>query len=401
MEDMQRMMMMQQAQGQGGQQPQPQGMGIPSAQQGFPMQGASKRNPIAEGSRIAMDSTKHSLQMNESENQRALGRALLTMMGSVDQNPHYGTGFAGNLNAIASGISPALLEYDNERNRISQLNYKLMENKKKEESLARKEERELKKMSFEMDLANKKLGIDRGYFDLKKQEIDYEKSTEEEMSKAGAKVPLGRLAKHPSMYNNAQAEIKDYINRGEAARNTLHSIQGAKKILIDNPDITKNMSTIMLAAQRNDPTIIKQKLNSLFISDKTRKDAEMLSKYLSNIYTSKLPGMPARGMTMFLEKRLAEGSVDMTMAADAALELLNPDEEVAEHYYKDGQNVYTELEKGNFYRPAPMKIKTLEKEEVSPNLATPNSASKNKYANLSPDELAAKEAELKRMLGEG
>jgi uncharacterized LabA/DUF88 family protein len=404
MDDMQRMMIMQQmlAQQQG-QQPQGGRMPAPNMQQSPQFQGmgldTGKRSPIEEGSMMALNSTKRSLQMNESENKRALGRSLLTLLGSIDNNPAHGTGFAGNLSSIASGISPALLEYDNERNRIEGVNYGLLQARKNEEAYARKEDREMKKMHHEMDISNKRLKIDQGYFGLKKQETEYEKAIETEMSKSGATVPLGRLAKHPSMYNNAQKEIGDNIHRGEAARNTLMSIRGAKKILTDNPDITKNMSVIMLAAQRNDPTIIKQKLNKLFISDKTIKDAQMLSKYLSNIYTSKLPGMPARGMTMFLEKRLAEGSVDMTMAADAALELLNPDEETAEHIYKNGQKVYEELEKGNFYRPAPMKIEGFEKKEPAPVNNGKDSTIKNKYVGLSPAELDAKEAELKAMAG--
>jgi hypothetical protein len=395
MDDMQRMMMMQQMQQQGqpqGMQPQMQRPATSGIEQGIPIQGMSQRNPIADGSMAAMNSTKQSLEMGENENKRALGRALLAMMSSVDQNPAYGTGFAGNLSALSSGIAPALLEYDNERNRIAQLNYGLLANQKEEEKEARKEARELKKMSFEMDIANKKLGIERGYLGLKNQEREDEIKQHEMMSQAGAKIPLSTLGKN--QWTNAQNEIKSYLHVGDSARNTLQSIQGAKKILTDNPKITKNMSVIMLAAQRHDPSIIKQKLNSWLISDQDRKDSEMLSKYLSNLYTSKLPGFSAKGMNMFLEKRLADGSVDITMAPEAALELLSNDEEVAAHHYKNGQDVYEEYEKGNFYRPAPIKFKKLE-EESETNLEPKKSAPKNKYVGLSPAELDAREAELR------
>ncbi len=369
LDDLEKMMMMEQMGGQGGQQPMPQGYNNSPQQPVYQPQGqmGGQRSPIASGSMSAIESAKHSLaerkrmlQMDDFENQRALGKSFIAMQESMQNNPHYGDSTSGNIHAMVSGLNHGLLNYDQERERIANANNVLLEQKKKEEYEARKEERDMKRLSHEMDIAHKKLAIDQGYFGLKKQESEYEKAIETEMSKSGATVPLGRLAKHPSMYTSAEKQIGEHINRGEAARNTLLSIRGAKKILTENPDITENMSVIMLAAQRNDPTIINQKLNKLFISEKTKKDAQMLSKYLSNIYTSKLPGMPARGMTKFLEQRLAEGSVDMTMAADAALELLGPDEETAEHFYKNGQKVYEELEKGNFYRPAPMKIKTLD-----------------------------------------
>jgi len=62
-----------------------------------------------------------------------------------------------------------------------------------------------------------------------------------------------------NQWGQAQKEIKDYIDKGEASHHALETIRHVKSILTDDPDITKNMSTIMLAAQRNDPSIVRQK----------------------------------------------------------------------------------------------------------------------------------------------
>ena len=68
---------------------------------------------------------------------------------------------------------------------------------------------------------------------------------------------------------------------------------------------------------------------------------------------------------MFLEKQLKEGNVDINLDAKSIIGLLNEDERVSEHKYKNGLEVYDEYEKGNFYRPKPMKRKEDEEEQKS------------------------------------
>jgi len=320
-----------------------------------------KPSPLEAGSRSAVEAAKRSLEMNDNENRRALGRALMGMMSGIGQSESYGKGLAGNLGAINAGFSPALSAYDAERDRIMQMNHDLAVQQKQEAMLARKEEQDMKKMSHEMDIANKRLGVEQGYLGLEKQKREDERKEHEEMSKPGAKIPLSSLGKN--QWGQAKKEIKDYIDKGEASHHALETIKHVKSILTNDPDITKNMSTIMLAAQRNDPSIVRQKLNSWFIPEKTRADAEMLAKHLSNLYTSKLKGFSPRGMNMFLEKQLREGNLDINMSAPAMIELLDQDEKALKPIYDNAQEVYDEYEKGNFYRPRPQKLSELKEED--------------------------------------
>lgn len=323
-------------------------------------------NPIASGSNIALDAVKRSLQMSDSENQRALTRGMFGMMSSIYNNPHYGQGVGGNIAATVSGVLPFLDRYDAERNRISNINYAILSQQKEEERLARREAMEMRRLQQQMELAEKKLGIEQSYLSLEKQKREDERREHAELEKAGAKIPLSTLK--PSQWNIAQKEIQSNLDRGQAAHDTLQSIYAAKHILKNDPHITKNMSTIMLAAQRHDPSIVRQKLNSWFIPEETRVNAEMLAKNLSNIYTSKLKGFPARGMNMFLEKQLREGNVDINMSSDSIIKLLDKDEKALNHIYKGAQEVYDEYEKGYFYRPRPIKIETemIEEENQEP-----------------------------------
>jgi hypothetical protein len=360
-EDMQMLQYLQQNAGHG-QMPQ-QGMqqpmgGMPEQQQQMqqemPQQQPQRPNPLQAGSMAAVEAAKRSLEMSENENRRALGRAMIGMMSGMSQAPSYGQGLAGNLGALTAGFAPALSAYDAERDRIMQMNHALQIQQKQEEMMARKEEREMKRMAHDLEMEGRKIKVAEGYLGLERTKHADEKAEHEALSKIGTKVPISTLGKGGWEY--AQKEIKSYIDQGEAAHHALETIGHVKKILKDDPGITKNMATILLAAQRHDPSIVRQKLNSWFIPEKTRMNAEMLSKHLSNLYTSKLKGFSPRGMNMFLEKQLREGNIDTNMDAPGMLELAEQDEEALQPIYKNGQEVYDELEKGNFYRPRPQKL---------------------------------------------
>lgn len=369
LDDLEKMMMLQQMQSQ------QQGQGYdPFSQGGQPMgqhpQNMMMGSPLEKGSMMAVQSARDSiaakkrmLAMDDNENQRALGRAILAMQNSMNSNPNFGNGAMENLAAMAQGAANGMLQYDQERERIANMNNAILAQQKEEERLARHEEMQMKRMNHEMEMARKNLALNQGYFNLKQQEREDELNQHKRMSEYGAKIPLSSLT--TNQWKDAQHEIKSNIEQGESARHVLESIRGAKKILEEDPAITKNIGTIMLAAQRHDPTIVRQKLNSIFIPEDTRVRAEMLTKYLSNIYTSKLKGMPARGMNMFLEKQLKEGNVDINLDSKSIINLLNEDERNAEHKYQNGLEVYDEYEKGNFYRPKPMRLREEEEEKSS------------------------------------
>lgn len=370
LDDLERMMMLQQMNGQ----QQNQGYGaLSQGQQDMSSQMPSMMNgsPLEKGSMMAVQSARDSiaakkrmLAMDDTENQRALGRAILAMQHSMNNNPNYGTGTMANISAMASGAADGMLQYDQERERIANANNVLLNQQKEEERLARQEELQMKKMSHQIEMDKKRLGIEQGLYSLKKQEREDELNEHKKMSEYGATVPLSTLGKNN--WNYAQKEIKENLQKGESARHLLESINGAEKILDEDPNITKNIATIMLAAQKNDPTIIRQKLNSWFIPEETRVRAEMLTKYLSNIYTSSLKGMPVRGMNMFLEKQLKEGNVDISLASKSIKNLLNEAKDVSDHVYKEnGLKVYDEVEKGNWYTPKPMRLREDREEKPS------------------------------------
>lgn len=373
----------------GAQQPQQGMMPEQMMQQQQQPQAQQIRNPIESGSQAAIAATKRSLEMSDSENNRALGRAIIQMMSNVYKQPSWGTSRAGNIGALGASFGSGLEAYDRERDRIAHINHMLQVEQKREEALAKREEREMKKMEHDMKMAQQNLAINQGYFGLKKSEMEHEKQLAEEMTKAGASIPLGQLAMHPSMHNKAMDNIKSYIDKGDAAIPALQAIDTIENILTRDPDVTKHWGIIALAAQRNDPGYVHQKLANT-VPEKTRIHAELLSKSLSNLATQKFKGIPARGLTVFAEKMLKEGSPSMDMNAKTILKMVPMDKKYFKHAVEARDLVYENLQKGIAHTPKPMELE-LEKWEED--------EAENPYLGLSDSELAAKEAEIRKQLG--
>jgi len=274
----------------------------------------------------------------------------------------YGQGFAGNLAQINAGFEPALHAYDTERDRVMEMNHLLATQQKKEAALAREEDRQMKKMSHEMDMAQKNLSVNQGYLGLEKQKIEHKKSLEDEMTKAGANIPLGSLAIHPSMYNNAMANIKSSMEQGDAAIPGLNAVDTIERVLKDDPDITKHWGTIALAVQRKDPGYVHQMLANK-VPEKTRTNAELLAKSLSVLGTSKFKGIPAKGLTAFAEKMLIEGTPSMGMSAKAILKMTPHDRKHLTHKVESRDAVYENLEKGIYHIPKPQKYEAEKAED--------------------------------------
>ncbi len=346
------------------------GQQMPQQQQIDPLQGMNQqmqqaRNPLATGAGNAIEQAKRSLQMSDDESRRSFGRALISFASAAARNPApVGSGFAGTLGSINAGFEPALNAYDAEQERIRAHKMQLMA----VEAERRKEEREMARQAHEMKMHEANLKINQGYLTLKQQEeeqarlqAEQERLEAEKLLKPGAMIPLASLK--GSSWNLVQNTLNEYTKEADAAAHGLSDITEAEKILHEDPNITKYASTIMLAAQRSDPNIIKQKLNSFYVSDADRFNAERLAKHLSNIYTSKLKGFSPKGMNMFMEKQLREGSVDMNMDAKSILKLLSQDKKSLAHVYDSRAEALQKASEGYFKRVAPLKFEGHDDEE--------------------------------------
>jgi|GEM_PF-5790209 hypothetical protein len=87
-------------------------------QQNQPQQNIS---PIDSGAMAGMEATKRSLEMDEVQRKRALGRAMSSFFTNLSK-PGYGPGFSGALSAMNASFEPGLRTYQDEEERAMRLN---------------------------------------------------------------------------------------------------------------------------------------------------------------------------------------------------------------------------------------------------------------------------------------
>jgi hypothetical protein len=399
MEDMQMMQYLQQAAAGQEQGQQPMG-GMP--QQGMqqpqmPQQAPQARNPLEAGSRAAVEAAKRSLEMSDSENQRALGRALMGMASGMRKSQSYGQGFIGNIGAISDGFAPALSAYDSERDRIMNMNYMISQKQKEEAAAAKKEEREMRKMSHEMDMSQKNLKINEGYLNLKRKEKEDERREIEMLSKPGGEVPLGTLSTNGWIY--AQKYLDSSAKELEGAKKAINSIDEASEILERNPNITKHWATILSASQQDDPTYLQQQLLNR-VNKNDLKDAQLLSKNLSNLYTAEGSGVSARAMNKYWEKEMKKGVATPDLLASTTLHLFKDSRKHAVDKYKSNFDVHDSFHnKGVFKRAKPTSLDYDPEETTKYANKNPENSSSS-FSNLSPEQAEARKAQIRAQLGQ-
>lgn len=325
-------------------------------------------NPMMKGSQDAIEAAKRSLEMNPREERRAMGRALIGMMSGMGQNAQRGHGLAGNLGAINAGFMPAMNAYDAERDRIIQMNHMLQLQQMEEKRQAAKEAREMEKMKQaaevekqHMEIAHQRLGLEQGYYGLKKQEVDDENKEWELLGSGEGKVPLSRF-KSPSMQKYAQTYIDKKTEEGNHAANLINNVSRLEEIYRRNPHISSKISSIMLDRQNEDPGYLKQTLITMGIPPNQRADYEMAAKYSANLKIDAIKSLGTIRGNMFIEKLISSGTPGVGLSGQANLKLLNEMKKEAKHAYEDGHRVYSAYEEGYLQKVKPRNVLILEDE---------------------------------------
>jgi hypothetical protein len=240
---------MAQAQQQMGQPQSPPEMNNPGIQQGIPT-----RNPLGEGAMKGLESSKRSLEMNDAEQRRAMGRALMAFAGGMSSHvPQPGSGFAGALGAINSGFLPGLTAYDAERNKIEQQNFALMQQQNELEKQARLENLKEREFMNEIEKQEQAQRYHEGLLNLSRERMNEltkdEKRYEQAQERKNQLVSEGILPENAVMFDEImdkdlrKAKIKDIIKRKDAlvpAAQNLKAIQELLKLYRDNPNLWRS-----------------------------------------------------------------------------------------------------------------------------------------------------------------
>lgn len=348
---------------------------------GMPMR-QPEVSPLESGASRGWEAAKRSLEMSSNENRRAMGRALMAFVGGMDRHqPGVGSGLSGALGSISHGFEPALAAYDAERDRIAKMNLALQQQEKIESLKERQEARAQSRDMHNMNMEEKRVGLLEDSFNLKQKKYDEEAKELEVLNQASGKIPLS-FFKSPSMQKYAQNYVDKKIEEGDHAARMMDTLSRLNSIYDMNPDISKHMSTLVLAAQSNDPTVMRQKLINLGIPEEQRADYDLAAKYFANL---KVDGVKALGgvrANTFIEKLISQATPGTLQSGTAVKRLLGEMHKEAEHSYENAQKVSDAYSEGYLEK---IKPRTLEREKSSESM----SGGKKPPAEMTTEEIMA------------
>lgn len=368
--DLLKLQLMQQMLNQQQANPQPVG-GMPEESQMQPMISDSPRNPIGEGSMAAMEAAKRSLQMNENENKRALGRAMMHFF-SGKNLPEPGAGLAGNLGAINASFLPAMETYDAERSRIEQQNYALMQQEEEQRRHAAREQEELRRhqaaeeqrmIEHEEMKRVHDAQIEHHHATIRhlaeKDQLENRWKEVEKDLEPGVE-PIAKYEDHPSMWNFINKDIESTVEQGNYARDGMSIISRLKQVMKESPHIYNKMDYILLNKYNQDPGFWTQQAINLKVPKKDMANFQEAAKLTADLFALEAKSVPARGINMFMEKQLRQKVPDIKMAPGAFNKVADRAYKKFESTYKNAAKKSDHAERGLWYRN---KIKPMEEEE--------------------------------------
>jgi hypothetical protein len=267
------------------------------------LQSAPSSSPLESGASAGIQAAKRSLQMNDSENSRALGRAMMHFFSNSDPT---GPGFAGALGGINNGFLPALNAYDAERDRIAHENFSLM---KHEEDMRRhQQQEELQRMKFMQEMDDN----ERGYHEM----TAYQKAHLDALSGRRTKEERqAELAEHrklaleekgllphnavmfgeiedPNLRKEKQKEIIQRKDKLHSSVKNIKNLEQMQEIFTNYPNLWKDMGRIIEHSLEENPTILK----SFFSSFKPGEiaAAQKLRKLSADITVNEIKKFPGR-----------------------------------------------------------------------------------------------------------
>lgn len=315
---------------------------------GQPMAGG---NPIAEGTQSGIQAARSSMGMDAAQAARARGMAFMTMGNHLAQ-PGHGPGFGGALKAFNTGFLPSAKAYRGEEQQAEAQNAYIMQQMQLEQ--LRRQQMQHQERMAEAKLAQRaeeqaalqahraaQLGEMRGYHQGKLG-LEERKLAEKEGIIPGTEnmpgIPLrsltpgARTAEH-KVFNENQTAIKKN-------ENSLKILQEMKKIFNKYPDIGDSYVHLL-----NDNTVMGKTARSLMNKDKLTAIQE-LNKLGNDLIFEKIKGMPAKGINIFLEKKIGESVASGNSTKDAADFVIDHMMDVTNKGIKESKNYVNSYKKG-------------------------------------------------------
>lgn len=336
-------------------------------------------NPINSGSEIGLEAAKQSLEMDEVQRKRALGRALISYFSNVVK-PGYGQGLSGALSAAAQSMQPALSTYQGEEERAMRLNAALLQRQDALEKDRRREEIQRSRDEESRGLRERQLRLhERAYEEMTPYQREHlelmkgRQSKEEREREHWENIqkdlepgvePIEKFRSKPSEWTHVMKRIDSARDQTKYAKQGMKIISRLNEIMQESPELYNSYGNILMNSHQQDPTFWKQQTIKLGIPKKDIANFQEAGKLHSDLFSMETKSFPARGVNMFMEKQIRQKIPDLRMAREAYKRVADMSLERFKESYDENSKVVDYAHKGFIYTP-PLKEMEEESEPVT------------------------------------
>ena len=298
------------------------------------MTGGEDSSPLRKGTLEAIQAAKQSLGMNDVEQKRAMGLALVKLFAGMAK-PGYGNGLGGTLSAAAQNMAPAVDAYMGEEGRVQNMNAALLGHVSSlqadqdkawqhavEKMMAQQHQNAVLEENKRHHQAQEKKSD--SLYDLKKfsTNLKMDKHQQEEMKQRRLEEALERgetplEVLEPSARADYQKNALKSIREIPVNTRALRTIGKMRKIFTDHPDIGSDW--VQWLAGSNDPKKESGFWNIMgrkFADKKKLAALQQLKKHASDLNLATILGTPGKVGTDLLKRTIAESSPGGTLTQE-------------------------------------------------------------------------------------
>ncbi len=273
------------------------------------------QDPISNGASKGIDAAKSSLNLTPMRINRpsGVGRGIASLAANM-KTPQPGTGRAGMLESIANAMGPAMESYYGAQDQNNEIEFKLAEMQQKQ--LQDAEERQHRKDVLEETKRAHSLQYGDS-IDIKREESELKK-------RLGDGVEL--FDKYPPNSRRRMAMEKDVIDWTDKANNAadaVRAIEGMRDIFARNRKLWGTVDIALLNKHLHDPNIINTLAVRAAIPKKDLADFQELATYAKELLVANSKDVAAKGLNVFMEKRMSAAIPDLNTVPEAANKMLD------------------------------------------------------------------------------
>lgn len=198
-------------------------------QDAIPQQTPMNNSPLVNGSQSAMQTAKQSLQLDDSQRDRAMGASLVNFFANMAKPHDGGEGFSGTLSATAQSMGPAFEAYQKEESNQQNLNNHLMQQVQRQQQYEAQLAQKMKMHQESLDEKKLKREDENA---RKKEELDWKKIYNTEKI-AALKAKGSQLSKEERQNLKTESKRLAALENGETWLGSLPDKGKAFSLFVD------------------------------------------------------------------------------------------------------------------------------------------------------------------------